>query len=136
MAKKTKKRNEGLPLFWVAISGIILFAVFSWGCLASAYAGSLEQQVFAESLDGPVTARRMRGRGVAILISAIVTFAFNLVVQIPNFAKVITWNLTNRKGMLIALLIIQLAVVGVAYGLKIIEQRLERPVRRRSENAN
>jgi hypothetical protein len=124
MAKKKKKRKpqDGKSLVWVAGASVVLVALFSWGCMANAYSGRIEEVVAGAAL----APGRMRGKGLVIIIGAIIAFFVNAITQIPNLFPVISWNIANRKGLLIALALLQVFVIGVAWGLKFLEKQLEK----------
>lgn len=129
MAKKKKRKDKSIT--WIVAGVMIVVAVFGWGCLASAYAGAHAPVV---DDDDEVGMPRMRvGRGAAIVMAfvAILTFLYHSISEIPNLPWVIGWSLSNRFGLVLGILLVELLVIGGGLGLKSLEKKLAEPYRPR-----
>jgi uncharacterized membrane protein YhdT len=116
--------QDGKSLRWIVTASLVLIVVIGWGSLASSYAGAVEGTLPTVGSSGRMT---VRGRGVAMLISATITFLWNAVAQLPNFFSVISWHCSNRVWLPILFIVLGLAVVAGAWGLKKLEDNLSKP---------
>ncbi len=116
--------GEEKSLTWLVGASLVLLLVVGWGCLASSYAGATEGTEFAVTPSGRMTAR---GRGIGMLIAATITFLLNAIQQLPNFFNVISWHVSNRVWLPILFIVLAIAIVVGAIGLKKLEQNLEKP---------
>lgn len=116
-------------LTWIVVMVMIGIALFGWGFLAGSYAGVQGQklsEMSAEELEDVDTRSPRRARR-----GAAAAFVGNALEQLPNLPAVISWHMSNRIWLPIAILVLEVCALIGAYAMKKVESALERPKQRR-----
>ena len=121
--------DDQKSLTWIVVMVMIGIAVFGWGFLAGSYAGAhspkLSEMSADELEDVDTRSQRSARRG------AVAAFVGNALEQLPNLPAVISWHMTNRIWLPIAIVVLEVGAMVGAYALKKVESALEEPKQRR-----
>ena len=122
--------EEGKSIRWIVIVSMIFVAYLGWGFMAGSYA-----EIGATALPevGNLRIRRGRGMGIALLISAVVSFVVTSITELPNFFSVISFHMSNRIWLPILFIVLEGLVLAGGYGLQKLEENLEKPRHRRKK---
>ena len=98
--KKKKKGKSGKSIRWMATMLMLAVAVLGWMIAAGSYATDLEGW------------RPVRVRGViGVFVIGGARFAYNSLVQVPKAHHVIAHTVTEHVGIVIAIALLELAVL-------------------------
>lgn len=131
--RRRKNRKDEKSVGWVVGMVMLLVALFGWAVAAADYAKAVEEWEPGESVSmdektaGP---RTMRVKFAAKLVDGLLDFLENAIVQIPNVFSVAAHAVRHRWGLLLAVVVIELGVLGAGIGLRRLERRLEAERRR------
>lgn len=116
---------------WIVAVSMVVVAIVGWGVLASSHVGAhaplLSDGTFETS--GEIVVPRRPG--LALAIAGLIAFLWTALVQLPNFVSVISYHLTNRVWLPIAIIAVEVLVFCSGFGLKLLEKQLEQPYRTR-----
>ncbi len=117
------KDHQGKSIQWIVVVAMIFVAYLGWGFMAGSYADIGRE---ALSMAGrPRSVRTGRGFGIALLVSAVVTFVGHSISEIPNFFSVISYHLSNRIWLPIIFLVLEALILAGGWGLMVLEKKLD-----------
>ncbi len=132
MEEEEQEQRE-FPIIVVVVLMMIVVGVFGWCFMAKQYSNELKARENAGRPEQIPLAVPRRGRGLAMMIGAMVDLTVTGITQIPNMQGVLSFNFTKRLWLPVSVIVVEGLLVGVGFGLKQVEKQLEGPPKRKKK---